>query len=101
MDSKPGDVFGPVGATGNFVVIRVNARDDQGYYGVAEVEGRIRTALYMAEFEEALHEVIQKLRSRSEIVIHEEVFASLRITGKQSDEPTDEGETPPPAHGKQ
>lgn len=98
-DARPGDVVGPMGAPGNYIVLRVDAREDQGYRTLEEVSGTIRSAIYMKKFEEALDDVVQKLRSRSEILINEEVLGSLRITGTPA-EPSEEGPAaPPPAHG--
>jgi parvulin-like peptidyl-prolyl isomerase len=98
-DARPGDVLGPMGAPGNFVVLRVDAREEQGYRAVEEVSGTIRSAVYMGKFEEALDEVIRKLRSRSEIRINEELLESLSITARPA-QPDEQGAgAPPPAHG--
>jgi parvulin-like peptidyl-prolyl isomerase len=98
FDARPGDVLGPMGAPGNFVVLRVDAREDQGYRTLEEVSGTIRSAVYMSKFEEALDGVVRTLRSRSEIRIDEERLGSLEITASPS-EPGGENAAPPPTHG--
>lgn len=98
-DARPGDVLGPIGAPGNFVVLHVDAREEQGFRALEEVSGTIRSAVYLQKFEQALDEVIQKLRSRSEIRIDEQVLDSLRITGTPAEPGESDAEAPPAAHG--
>jgi parvulin-like peptidyl-prolyl isomerase len=86
FEAEPGDVLGPSAAPEGFVVVRVDAREEQGIYDFEEVSGNVREAVYDVEFQRTLHEFIQKLRSRSEIDIHEETLATLRITGTPVEE---------------
>ena len=57
-----GDVLGPFGARGNYFVIKVDAREDQGYYTVEQASGQIRSAIYLSKFEEPLGRILQTLR---------------------------------------
>jgi len=85
FEAQPGDVLGPTAYGENFLVARVIAREERGIYEFSEVAGNMRQAVFDAEFQASLHEYIQKLRSRSEIVINEDVLASLQITGTQEE----------------
>ncbi len=81
LDAQPGDVLGPAAVGENFLVVRVITREEQGVYDFQEVSGNVRQAVNNREFQLALHDYIQKLRSRSEIVVNEDVLATLQITG--------------------
>jgi parvulin-like peptidyl-prolyl isomerase len=81
LDAQPGDVLGPAAVGENFLVVRVITREEQGIYDFQEVSGNVRQAVNNREFQLALHDYIQKLRSRSEIVVNEDVLATLQITG--------------------
>jgi parvulin-like peptidyl-prolyl isomerase len=101
-DAAKGTVLGPFGAEGHYSILKVNAREGQGYYSVEEASGQIRSALYLAEFQEALDRIIQTLRTNSEIEINEEIVASLRIRGEESHDQGGGGHHggAPPAHGE-
>jgi peptidyl-prolyl cis-trans isomerase C len=86
FEAQPGDVLGPSPVADGFVVVRVDAREEQGIYDFEEVSGNVRQAVYDVEFQRALHEYIQKLRGRSKIDIHEETLATMRITGSRVEE---------------
>lgn len=79
--AKPGDVLGPFGEEGHFVVFKILARQDQGTYSMLEVSGNIREVLYSEKFTAALHESMTKLRERAEIEIDEAALESLAISG--------------------
>jgi parvulin-like peptidyl-prolyl isomerase len=91
MDAQPGDVFGPLGGAGNFVVLKVMAREEQGTYAFEEVSGNLRQAVESEKFRKVLDEFITKLRSRSDIEINEEVLARLNVGGSVVDEPSERG----------
>jgi parvulin-like peptidyl-prolyl isomerase len=94
--SEPGDVLGPFGTEGNFVLLKILAKQEQGTYNMREVSGNIRRVLYSEKFTEVLHEYVSKLRERAEVEVDEEALASLRVTG--SFEPEAEGEGGMGAH---
>jgi peptidyl-prolyl cis-trans isomerase C len=81
FEAQAGDVLGPAAQGENFLVVRVISREEQGIYDFQEVSGNVREAVNNREFQIALHDYIQKLRSRSEIVVNEDVLATLQITG--------------------
>lgn len=85
FEAQIGEVLGPATQGENFLVVQVLGREEQGTFSFQEISGNLRQAVYDAEFQAALHEYIQKLRSRSEIVIHEDMLATLQITGTPSE----------------
>lgn len=95
LEAEAGEVIGPFGTPGNFTVMRVSAREPRGHYGFEEVSGNVRQALFNAGFTRILDETLSKLRSRSEIVVHDDVLAVLSITGSHQ-EGSDAG--PDPGH---
>lgn len=95
FDAQPRDVLGPAGVPGNYVVMQVDAREEQGYYPLEDVAGMIRTSVFRQKFQKHLEDYIRTLRSRSEIRIHDDVVASLRITGN----PVEEPDAPAAPHG--
>jgi parvulin-like peptidyl-prolyl isomerase len=82
FEGEPGDVLGPFGAPGNFIIMRVVARESQGVYSYDELAATAERAVYDAKFGVALDEAIQALRSRSEIVVNENALAAMRIAGE-------------------
>lgn len=86
LTAEIGTVVDPVGAPGNWVVTRVEDREEQGIYPLSEISGNIRQAVFNQEFMKALDKLLETLRSRSTIVINEEALASISITGSQSSE---------------
>ncbi len=89
-----GDVLDPVGVRGNFVVLKVTARQEQGIYDFDEVSGNVRSAVASIEMRAAIERLMDTLRSRSEIEIDREVLASLRLSGERT-----ETEEPADGHG--
>jgi len=85
LAAKPGDVLDPMGVPGNWTVVRVNLREEQGPYPYDQVSGNVRTAVYQEKFQRFLGEFLDKLRSRSEISVNEDALAELRITGTHED----------------
>jgi parvulin-like peptidyl-prolyl isomerase len=82
VEAEPGAVLGPFPqAEGRFVVLRLDAKEDQGYYTPAEVSGNLRSAVFALKFRQRLDEFFSKLRERSEIAIHQEILDGMRITG--------------------
>jgi peptidyl-prolyl cis-trans isomerase C len=82
FEGEPGDVLGPFGAPGNFIVMRIVARESQGLYSYEELAATAERAVYDAKFAAALDETLQALRSRSEIVINDAALAAMRISGE-------------------
>lgn len=93
LEAAAGDVIGPVGGPGNYMVIQVDLREEQGPYPFQEVSGNVRSTLFRERFTEILDEYLEKLRSRSEIVVHPDALDSMRITGVAR-----EGSEPPSGH---
>jgi len=96
FDASPGGVIGPFGAPGNFVILQVGAREEQGHYSLEEVLETVRAAVFRPKFAEYHDDLLQRLRSRAEIEVNPEVLASLRVSGEQIEE-SDGGA--PAAHG--
>jgi len=97
FDAAPGDVIGPIGAPGHFVVLQVGAREDQGALALEEVIDRVRLALFGPKFLDYRDELVRRLRDAAEIEVNPEVIASLGISGEQLEE--SEG-AEPSAHGQ-
>jgi len=95
FESLPGDVLGPVEANGGWVVMQVDAREEQGLYAFQEVSGNVRRALREQKIEQALDSLIQTLRGRSQIAIDAEALARMRITGTPAAEPRPHPEAQP------
>jgi parvulin-like peptidyl-prolyl isomerase len=95
FEAQPGDVLGPVERDGGFIVVLVGAREEQGLYTLEEIGGNVRKTLSEQKAQQALHDFIQTLRDRSEITIHEDVLAAMRITGSPVEETAHSGTTPP------
>ena len=79
FEAKAGDVLGPNPAAEGFTVVRVEAREEQGIYDFKEISGNVRKAVEDDKLQQAIHAVIQKLRSRSKIEVYEDRVAALRI----------------------
>jgi parvulin-like peptidyl-prolyl isomerase len=86
FEAKPGDVIGPNVVAGGCSVVRVDAREEQGIYEYKEVSGNVRKAVESEKAQQAIHELIQKLRSRSKIEVYDERVAALQITAAPADE---------------
>jgi len=85
LASDVGDVLGPVGAPGKWIVIQVDAQEEQGPYPFDKVSGNVRSEVFQRKFQVRVDEVLNKLRSRSEIEIYEQALAALRITGTREE----------------
>jgi peptidyl-prolyl cis-trans isomerase C len=96
FNAEVGDVVGPTGVPGNFVVLRVGAREEQGFLDFEQVKSTVRSMVYTEKYKIALDTLIQTLRSRSEVTIHRDVLASLKITGGPIDE---DAQAPAAPHG--
>lgn len=83
-DAGAGDVLDPVGVPGNYVVFKVTAREEQGFLSFEEAAGRLRAEVLSGKLRQAISELVDTLRSRSEIEVYEEVVATLRISGTKS-----------------
>ncbi len=80
IDAEAGDVLGPIEDGDQFIVLRVNASQEQGDFTLEESASKIRSALTSQNFAIKLDEHIRLLRQNSEIVIDEELLESLKIT---------------------
>jgi peptidyl-prolyl cis-trans isomerase C len=100
LDAAAGDIVGPEAQGDRFVVLRVGAREPSEVYPFDEVSGNVRQAVREQKEQQSIHEVIQMLRSRSEIEIHDEVLARMRISGSVTEEAGHGGNPmqPPGAH---
>jgi parvulin-like peptidyl-prolyl isomerase len=78
-----GTVLDPAGVPGNWIVMIVTAREEQGIYPFDEVSGNVRQALFNERFRDRLDQWVTKLRERSEIEVREDVVASLQLSGDQ------------------
>jgi parvulin-like peptidyl-prolyl isomerase len=81
FEAEAGDVLGPAKREDAYIVVRVAAREEQGIYTLEEIGGNIRQTLSDRKAQQELHDFIQTLRDRSEIVIHEDVLDTMRISG--------------------
>lgn len=91
-EAEPGEVLGPIGVEGNYVVLVVSARQEQGLYAYEEVSGNIRQAVEAQKFEAALDEFMDTLRGRAEIRLNQEVMASLSFAGAKEGAGGDHGD---------
>ncbi len=88
FDAEAGDVIGPLGMPGNFIVIRVGARDEQGLFKLEEVRNQVASAVFREQFEASRTSLIEKLRERSEIEINDAGLEALVVSGSlEEDEP--------------
>ncbi len=95
LDADPGEVLEPAGVRGNWVVLKVMARREQGIYTYDEVSGNVRNAVVSRKTRAAVERLMDTLRERSEIEIDRELLATLRLGATVSETPDD----PPSGHG--
>ncbi len=95
FEAKAGDVLGPNPAPEGFTVVRVEAREEQGIYDYKEISGNVRKAVEDEKLQQAIHAVIQKLRSRSKIEIYEDRVAALQISASPAAEAAPSHAAPP------
>jgi len=95
FEAKAGDVLGPNPAPEGFTVVRVEAREEQGIYDYNEISGNVRRAVEDEKVQQAIHAVIQKLRSRSKIEIYEDRVAALQISASPAAEEAPSHAAPP------
>ncbi len=89
-DAAGGDVLDPIGVRGNFVVIKVTARQEQGVYDFDEVSGNVRSAVVSTKMRAAVEQLMETLRSRSEIEIDRQLLATLKLSGKMEETSEDQ-----------
>ena len=80
-DAAPGDVLDPTGVRGNFIVLKVTARQERGPYPFEEVSGNVRNAVETEKTRAAIARLMDTLRERSEIAIDRELLATVRLGG--------------------
>lgn len=85
LASGVGDVLGPFGEPGKWIVIQVDAKEAQGPYPFDQVSGNVRSEVFQHKFQVRLDEVLKKLRSRSEIEVYDQALAALSITGTRDE----------------
>jgi parvulin-like peptidyl-prolyl isomerase len=95
FEAKAGDVLGPNAVSEAFTVVRVEAREEQGIYDYREVSGNVRKAVEDEKLQQAIHGVIQKLRSRSKIEVYEDRVATLQISAAAAAEAASPHAAPP------
>lgn len=85
--AQPGAVLGPLAEdVDRFVVFRVDANEDQGYYALPEVSGNVRQAVFSEKFRTKLDEVLTGLREDSEIEIYQDALNRMQISGQTASE---------------
>jgi len=82
FEAEAGDVIGPLGAEGNYFVLRVNARDEQDFYTLEELSATARQGVLQRKYVEALAHYLDRLRERAEIKVDRAALQSLQITGE-------------------
>ncbi len=83
LAAAPGTTLDPIQQEDSWVVYQVVAREERGVFSYEEVSGNMREAVFRRKFTEILDRFIKTARSRSEIEVHEEVLAALRLSGTQ------------------
>lgn len=86
-----GEVVGPFGYPGNFLVLQIGARKDQGYYSFEEAAGQIRSRLSAQKFAQGKDAMIAELTSRSEITFFEDALATIQVTGEREESDSQSG----------
>jgi parvulin-like peptidyl-prolyl isomerase len=81
LASRAGEVLGPYGEEGNWRLVKVTARQEQGEHPYAQVSGNVREAVYTQELMLAIDAAVRKLRERSEIAVDDALLARLGISG--------------------
>jgi parvulin-like peptidyl-prolyl isomerase len=82
FDAGVGDVIGPLGQEGNYFVLRVNAREEQGYFTLKELSATARQGILQRKYLEAMADYLGRLRERADIKVNQDALQSLQITGK-------------------
>jgi len=80
--AKVGHVLEPFGMPGNYIVVKVTARQEQGIYEFGEISGNLRETVYQESLRKEMEAFMDKLRSRAEIEINEELLTQLDIKGE-------------------
>lgn len=81
MGAQAGDVLDPFGAEGNYIVLKMVAREEQGSFEFDQISGNVRQMLFAQKSRVALDRYIATLRERSEIVLHNDRIHALTISG--------------------
>jgi peptidyl-prolyl cis-trans isomerase C len=98
MKAEVGEVLNPYGVPGNFVIVKVTAREEQGIYEYDEMSGNLRKMVFEDELRREVVSFMEKLRSRAEIEINRDALARLAITGAPAS-PAGEAEHGGGSHG--
>ncbi len=92
LEAPAGTILEPFGASGNWQVLMVTGREEQGLYAFDEVSGNIRQKVFDRKFKVVLDEFMNKLRQRAEIIVHEDALAHLNISGSFEEVTEEEGD---------
>ncbi len=95
LAAAAGDVLDPVGVRGNYVVLKVTARQEQGIFTFDEVSGNVKNAVFSRKMRAAIERLMDTLRDRAEIEIDRELLAGVRLGGTITEKPENE----PDGHG--
>jgi len=90
--AETGTVLDPIQVEGNFVILKVLAREEQGIYELNEISGNIRKAVEQQIMLRDMKVFMDKLRARADITVFKDRLARLSISGGP--------EAPAPGHEK-
>lgn len=89
LEGQAGDILDPFGVEGNYIVLKMLAREEQGPFEFEQISGNVRQTLFTDKFRVVLDRFITTLRERSEIVLHDDRIQALEFSGsfvKQTEE---------------
>jgi parvulin-like peptidyl-prolyl isomerase len=81
LEAAAGDVVDPFAVAGEYRVVKLVAREEQGPYPFDRVSGNVRQMLFDEKARAALDGYISKLRERSEIVLFDDRIRAMSISG--------------------
>jgi parvulin-like peptidyl-prolyl isomerase len=97
LEVQAGDVLDPFGVEGNYIVLKMMAREEQGPFEFDQISGNVRQTLFTDRFRMVLDRFITTLRERSEIVLYDDRIQALDISGSFVEQAEEEGS--PGGHG--
>ena len=92
LEAPTGTILEPFGAPGNWQVLMITGREEQGLYTFDEISGNIRQKVFDRKFKVVLDDFMKKLRERAEIIVHEDALAHLNISGTVETVTEEEGD---------
>lgn len=81
LEALTGEVLEPFGVEGNYIVLKMVAREEQGPFEFDQISGNVRQKIFTEKSRVVLDRYITTLRERSEIVLYEERIQALAISG--------------------